>query len=55
MEKARSEGFNEGFSKGKVSTPKIDIESILEEIGKIKGIGTTKITSIQSILIKHLT
>ena len=55
VEKARSEGFNEGFVKGKASTPKIDINIILEEIAKIKGIGTTKMTSIQSILTKHLT
>ena len=55
VEKARSEGFNKGFEKGKASAPKVDIMSILEEISKIKGIGLTKCRLIQDILIRHLT
>lgn len=55
VEKARSEGFNEGFSKGKGSAPKIDMDSILEEISKIKGIGMNRYFLIKDILTKHLT
>lgn len=53
VEKARSEGFNQG----KVQAPKHripNIEEIINEIGKVKGIGTTKLLDIKDILEKHL-
>ena len=53
VEKARSEGFNQG----KVQTPKyksISIEKIINEIGNVRGIGATKLADIQVILKKHL-
>ena len=46
VEKARSEGFNEG----KKATPAIDVDKILEKIGMIKGIGTVKLQEIRAIL-----
>ncbi len=54
VEKARSEGFNEGVAKGK--TIKADkIAEALNEIGKIKGIGIARCDLIQDILTKQLT
>lgn len=50
VEKARSEGFNQG----KKSAPEIDIEKILEKIGTIKGIGAVKIQEIRTILDMHI-
>lgn len=53
VEKARSEGFNQG----KVQVPKyksISIEKIINEIGNVRGIGATKLADIQVILKKHL-
>lgn len=50
VEKARSEGFNQG----KKNTPEIDTEMILEEIGMIKGIGAVKIQEIRTILDRHI-
>ena len=53
VEKARSEGFN----KGKVQASKkklVNISEIVNDIGKVKGIGTTKLADIQVILEKHL-
>jgi len=53
VEKARSEGFNKG--KGKtVSTIKVNILEIVEEIGSVKGIGTSKLPAIKSILERRL-
>jgi hypothetical protein len=46
VEKARSEGFNQG----KKATPTIDTDKILEKIGTIKGIGAVKLHEIKSIL-----
>ena len=53
VEKARSEGFNQG----KAQTPKyrsISIEKIINEIENVRGIGATKLADIQAILEKHL-
>lgn len=50
VEKARSEGFNQG----KKNAPEIDTEMILEEIGMIKGIGAVKIQEIRTILDRHI-
>lgn len=53
VEKARSEGFN----RGKEHVPKhktIDIVTVIEEIGSVKGIGSTKLIDIKAILEKHL-
>lgn len=52
VEKARSEGFNQG--KGKASRPKIDVQSIVDEIGSIKGVGAAKIKQISLILEARL-
>ena len=46
VEKARSEGFNQG----KKSAPTIDTDKILEKIGTIKGIGAVKLQEINVIL-----
>lgn len=46
VEKARSEGFNQG----KKATPTIDTDKILEKIGTIKGIGAVKLHEIKGIL-----
>lgn len=53
VEKARSEGFNQGKQKA-APEPKIDIASILEEIGAIKGIGAAKLTDIKTVLESRL-
>ena len=53
VEKARSEGFNQG----KAQAPKyksVSIEKIINEIGNVRGIGATKLADIQAILEKHL-
>lgn len=53
VEKARSEGFNQG----KAQAPKrriLNIEEIINEIGNVKGIGATKLSDIKDILEKHL-
>lgn len=53
VEKARSEGFNQG----KAQTPKyksVRIEKIIQEIGNIRGIGETKLDSIRAILKENL-
>lgn len=51
VEKARSEGFNQGRAK---SAPKISIQPIIDEIGGIKGIGETKLREISGVLRKRL-
>lgn len=53
VEKARSEGFNQGKALPKPA-PKIDIRAIVEEIGNVKGIGATKLQDIKAILEKRL-
>ena len=53
VEKARSEGFNQG----KAQVPKyksVSIEKIIHEIGSVRGIGATKLNDIRAILEKHL-
>lgn len=50
VEKARSEGFNQG----KKTAPAIDTEKILEKVGTIKGIGAVKLQEIRTILDKHI-
>ncbi len=53
VEKARSEGFNQG----KEQAPKYksaDIEKIINEVGNIRGIGKTKLAEVQAVLEKHL-
>lgn len=53
VEKARSEGFNQG----KAQAPRfksISIERIIKEIGNVRGIGITKLGDIRRILERHL-
>lgn len=50
--KARSEEINKG--KRKTAATKVDISLILEEIGKLRGIGDTKLKEIRVILEKNL-
>lgn len=53
VEKARSEGFNCG--KAKISkSATVNVAAIVEEIGNVKGIGSTKLADIKAILEKHL-
>ncbi len=52
VEKARSEGFNQG--KAKASPPLMDIQAVIDEIGGVKGIGETKLCLIKEILKKRL-
>ena len=52
-EKARSEGFNRGKEQAPKHIP-VNIACIIDEIGRVKGIGITKIADIKSILEKHL-
>ena len=51
--KAKSEGINQG----KAQVPKhkpVSIEKIINEIGNIRGIGSSKLADIQIILKKYL-
>lgn len=53
VEKARSEGFNQG----KAQAPKrlnVKVEDIAAEIGNIKGVGAAKMKYITAILEKYL-
>lgn len=52
VEKARSEGFNQG--KKKSTGIKINVQSIIDDIGGIKGIGETKLREISGVLRKQL-
>lgn len=52
VEKARSEGFNQGRKKS--ACMKINVQTIIEDIGGIKGIGETKLREISGVLRKHL-
>jgi len=54
VEKARSEGYNEAKKEHKSSNRKNDIESIVNKIGEIKGIGSTKLSAIRNILEEEL-
>ena len=53
MEKARSEGFNQGKGNAK-AIPKVNVAEIVEEIGGIKGIGAAKLQVIRGILETRL-
>ena len=52
VEKARSEGYNEGYRKGleKASVPKVDIGAIMETISRVQGVGTGKANMIRIAL-----
>ena len=49
VEKARSEGFNQGKAQALRVKP-VNIVKILEEIGNIRGIGATRLLDIGVIL-----
>lgn len=53
VEKARSEGFNQGKKQEPEQNP-VNITEIVDEIGNVKGIGETKLAVIKIILEKHL-
>lgn len=53
VEKARSEGFNRGKASVPLA-PKIDVRSIIDEIGRVKGIGSVKLQLIEAILVSRL-
>lgn len=53
VEKARSEGFNQGKGNAK-AVPKINITEIIDEIGRVKGIGAAKLQVIRGILETRL-
>ena len=53
VEKARSEGFNQGKAQAPTPEP-VNIEKILGEIGNVRGIGATKLADIRAILEKSL-
>lgn len=53
VEKARSEGFNQGRNQAPKHKP-VSIETIINEIGTVRGIGASKLEDIQVILKKHL-
>lgn len=48
VEKARSEGFNQG--KRKALAPMIDLPEIMDELAAVKGIGAVKMKQIRIIL-----
>lgn len=50
VEKARSEGFN----RGKEQNKPINIKELIGTIGKVRGIGESKLADIKIILEKHL-
>lgn len=49
-DQARAEGYEAGLKEHKSEA--VDIESIIERIGTIKGIGKTKLAEIRMILMK---
>ncbi len=53
VEKARSEGFNQGKGQ-KRAVIQLSAVDFVEEIGRIKGIGTTTMTKIRELLDKRL-
>lgn len=53
VEKARSEGFNRG-KEHKKEIPQLSAVEFVEEIGKIKGIGTATMAKIRELLDKRL-
>ena len=50
VEKARSEGFN----RGKEQNKPVNIKELIGAIGKVRGIGESKLADIKTILEKHL-
>lgn len=50
VEKARSEGFNQGKKQSKP----INIMELISVIGNVRGIGESKLEDIKAILEKHL-
>lgn len=53
VEKARSEGFNKGKEQKK-AVPQLSAIEFVEEISRIKGIGTTTMNKIRELLDKRL-
>lgn len=53
VEKARSEGFNQGKEQAPKARP-VNIEKLIEDIGNVRGIGLTKLDLIRMVLEKHL-
>ena len=53
VEKARSEGFNQGKGQ-KRAVIQLSAVDFVEEIGRIKGIGTTTMAKIRELLDKRL-
>lgn len=53
VEKARSEGFNQGKEQKK-EVPQFSAVEFAEEIGQIKGIGTATMSKIRELLDKRL-
>ena len=53
VEKARSEGFNQGKEQKK-EAPQLSAVDFVEEISKIKGIGATTMGKIRELLDKRL-
>lgn len=52
--KAKSEGINFGKASVLGARPKVNVDSIVDEIGQIKGIGATKLPLIREILHERL-
>lgn len=52
VEKARSEGFNEGKLLGRAISNPLQIDEIMDEVLMIKGIGLVKVEEIKRILLK---
>lgn len=53
VEKARSEGFNQGKSRVPTHKP-VDIVSLIKEIGDVRGIGAGKLSDIQAIIERYI-
>lgn len=52
--RAKSEGINFGKAMVLSAKPKVDVDSIVDEIGQIKGIGAAKLALIREILHERL-
>lgn len=53
VEKARSEGFNQGRREQAPKHKPINITTVIKEIGNVRGIGESKLADIKVILEKH--
>jgi len=53
VEKARSEGFNQGKQRADPA-PEMDVAAIIDEIGGIRGIGVAKLADIRAVLESRL-